>query len=217
MLLIQRGKEERLISQLITLLALSRHKHSRWDSIKSPSLVHWLVFAACSTALHVSGSPVFSVAGSWCLIALSAPVFNAVLVYCSHVICFDSIVLTFLCSRFLLLSLSFLPSSLCRHWIYCNLLESNLYTAFPHISTSPMLTLFSLLRPTRQLLTPPWQCRNYTGQISWFSLRHHLNQFIGQSFGNQEIADTLDSICPNTRLGSHFVEGRIVQWTDATA
>lgn len=89
------------------------------------------------------------------------------------------------------------PSSHRRHWIYCNLLESNLYTAFPHISASPMLTSFSLLRPTRQLLTPPWQCRNYTGQISWFSLRHHLNQFIGQSFGNQEIADTLDSICPN--------------------
>lgn len=114
-------------------------------------------------------------------------------------------------------SVALLPSSLRRHWIYCSLLESNLYTAFPHISASPMLTSFSLLRPTRQLLTPPWQCRNYTGQISWFSLRHHLNQFIGQSFGNQEIADTLDSICPNTRLGSHFVEGRIVQWTDATA
>lgn len=81
MLLIQRGKEERLISQLITLLALPRHKHSRWDSIKSPSLVHWLSSAARSIALSASGSPVFSVVGSWCLIALTAPGFSLVLFF----------------------------------------------------------------------------------------------------------------------------------------
>lgn len=130
MLLIQRGKEERLISQLITLLALPRHKHSRWDSIKSPSLVHWLSSAARSIALPASGSPVFSVVGSRCMIALSAPGLNLLLFSCSAYY-FSLVICPLFDCSLLQPSLSLPPFSLSLSSVAFDLLARNPFLLFP--------------------------------------------------------------------------------------
>ena len=145
MLLIQRGKEERLISQLITLLALPRHKHSRWDSIKSPSLVHWLSSAARSIALPASGSPVFSVVGSRCMIALSAPGLNLLLFSCSAYY-FSLVICPLFDCSLLQPSLSLPPFSLSLSSVAFDLLARNPFLLFP---PSPLsISLHFVFPPT---------------------------------------------------------------------
>lgn len=183
------ARREGLISQLITLLALPHHKHSRWDSIKSPSLLHRLSSAGCSTCIrlhHVSYDRLLKLPFTVCtwfeFTFLLLPFAFSVLFYVP------------LCS-------SLFSLSVCHQWIGCRRYRKPQETSF--ISFNPPITCFAPgVAPHVVSFSSPgiWHLHVHI-TLMWS---------ISQSCDNGAVvADMLDSVRRNGRLSSHLKKCRI--------